>query len=167
MTDNKNNKKDLPQQEPLYQWTFHPARGSLLVTTLLTVFLFLLLVIVYWLTQSRLFTIIGAVVLIGSMRSFYFPTVYKLYDDRVVAEYTISKAEKPWSYFRSYYAEKNGIFLSTFTRPSRMENFRGLFLKYGPADREKILDIISKKIKSVEDDSEREDVSSSSGGRPQ
>jgi len=150
------------EPEPLYSWIFHPAKASWLVSTLLTVFLFLLLIMVYWLTQSRLFTLIGTVVLVGSMRSFYFPTEYKLFDDRIEVLYTISSLKKSWDIYRRVYPEKNGVFLSTFTRPTRMENFRGLFVKYGEADRERILEIIQNRIGKKLD--EREDVSASSFG---
>lgn len=150
------------EPEALYSWIFHPAKASWLVTTLLTVFLFLLLVIVFWLTQSRLFTLIGTVVLVGSMRSFYFPTEYKLFDDRIEVFYTISSHKKNWDIYRRVYPEKNGVFLSTFARPTRMENFRGLFVKYGDADRDRILEIIQNRIGKKSD--EREDVSASSLG---
>ncbi|MBD3217965.1 MAG: hypothetical protein GF310_06760 [candidate division Zixibacteria bacterium] len=150
------------EQKPLYEWVFHPAKANRLVTSLVTLFLFLLLVIVYWLTESRFFTIIGAVVLLASMRSFYFPTTYKLYDDYIEVIYTISRIKKNWNIYRSIYPERNGVFLSTFTRPSRLENFRGLFLRYGEGDPDTILGIVKSKTSLAED--EREDVSSSAQG---
>jgi len=150
------------EEKPLYEWVFHPAKANRLVTSLVTIFLFLLLVIVYWLTESRLFTIIGAVVLLASMRSFYFPTTYKLYDDYIEIIYTISRTKKSWNIYRTIYPERNGVFLSTFTRPSRLENFRGLFLRYGEGDADRILGIVKSKIGALED--EREDVSSSAQG---
>lgn len=152
--------KNNAEGKPLYEWVFHPAKANWMVTSLVTLFLFLLLVIVYWLTESRLFTIIGTVVLLGSMRSFYFPTNFKLYDDRVEATYTISSKRREWKSFRSFYPERNGVHLSPFLRPSRMENFRGLFMQYGGADQEKILEIVESKVGSRSD--EREDVSASS-----
>lgn len=157
--EKKEKREQAKQQKPLYDWVFHPARANRLVTSLVTVFLFLLLVIVYWLTESRLFTIIGAVVLLASMRSFYFPTTYKLYDDYIEVIYTISRTKKNWEMYRSIYPERNGVFLSTFTRPSRLENFRGLFLRYGEGDPDRILGIVKSKIGALED--EREDVSPS------
>ncbi len=157
--EKKEKREQAKEQKPLYDWVFHPARANRLVTSLVTVFLFLLLVIVYWLTESRLFTIIGAVVLLASMRSFYFPTTYKLYDDYIEVIYTISRTKKNWEMYRSIYPERNGVFLSTFTRPSRLENFRGLFLRYGEGDPDRILGIVKSKIGALED--EREDVSPS------
>jgi hypothetical protein len=37
---------------------------------------------------------------------------------------------KDWSQFRSCYPDKNGILLSPFAHPSRLENFRGLYLMF-------------------------------------
>ncbi|MBD3382819.1 MAG: hypothetical protein GF404_11565 [candidate division Zixibacteria bacterium] len=167
MAENQTDRKH--DERPLYEWVFQPATANWIVTALVTVFLFLLLVLVYYLTQSRFFTIIGTVVLVGSMRSFYFPTTYRLYEDHIEVVYTISKSVKKWGMFRSYYPEKNGVFLSTFARPSRMENFRGLFLKYGAADRDRILEIVRQKIKTEEEEDERsgEDVSASAPEEPE
>jgi len=155
-------KSDQPPEQPLYEWIFHPARVNWLVTTLVTVFLFLLLVIVYWLTESRLFTVIATIVLVGSMRAFYFATTYQLFEDRIKVIYTLSSISRPWGLYRSFYPERTGVFLSPFTRPSRLENFRGLFVRYGSADRQKILQIIGRKLKKEED--ERTDVSPASPG---
>lgn len=164
---NKKNKKlentEAPKEKPIYEWVFFPARANWFVTILVSIFLFCLLVIVYWLTASRFFTIIGAVVLLASMRSFYFPTTYQLYEDKVKVTHTVSSISKNWSLYRSVFPERNGVFISTFTRPSRLENFRGLFLRYGDGDRDKILEIVQSKVGEKED--VREDVSSSSPGR--
>ncbi len=157
-------KEEVRDENPVYEWVFFPARANWFVTVLVSLFLFLLLVIVYWLTGSRFFTIVGAIVLLASMRSFYFPTTYHLYEDRIKVTYTLSSVTKNWSLYRSVFPERNGVFLSTFTRPSRLENFRGLFLRYGDGDRDKILEIVNSKIGEKED--AREDVSSSAQGRP-
>jgi hypothetical protein len=154
-------KENIAEEKLLYEWVFHPAKANWMVTSLVTLFLFLLLVIVYWLTESRLFTMIGTVVLLGSMRSFYFPTNFKLYDDRVEVTYTISSKSRQWKSFRSVYPERNGVHLSPFVRPSRMENFRGLFMQYGNADQDKILEIVESKV-GLRSDEQREDVSASS-----
>lgn len=34
------------------------------------------------------------------------------------------------SMFRSFYPDKRGVLLSPFTRPSRLENFRGVYVRY-------------------------------------
>jgi len=154
--------KETPQEKPLYEWVFHPAKANFLVTALVSVFLFLLLVLVYFLTdKSRFITIVSAIVLIGSMRSFYFPTTFQLFENHIRVIYTISSVEKEWKIYRSVSPEKNGIFLSTFGRKTRLENFRGLFLKYGYANRDKILNIVNDRVMVNKD--ERENVSSSSG----
>jgi hypothetical protein len=159
----KNEKQEMHEEKPVYEWVFFPARANWFVTLLVSLFLFLLLVIVYWLTESRFFTIVGAVVLLASMRSFYFPTTYYLYQDRIKVTYTLSSTTKNWSLYRSVFPERNGVFLSTFARPSRLENFRGLFLRYGDGDPDRILEIVQSKVGESKD--AREDVSSSAQGR--
>ena len=54
---------------------------------------------------------------------------------------------KPWSDFRSFYADRNGVLLSPFARPSRLENFRGVYVRFGDSKRHEILDFIQRKVR--------------------
>jgi hypothetical protein len=68
------------------------------------------------------------VVLFASLAKFYLPTKYRLSDKRIMVKSTTQTVYKNWSQYRSFYPDRNGVLLSPFVRPSRLENFRGLYL---------------------------------------
>jgi hypothetical protein len=42
----------------------------------------------------------------------------------------MQELRKKWSQYRSCYPDKNGVLLSPFVRPSRLENFRGTYIRF-------------------------------------
>jgi hypothetical protein len=112
------------------EWTSHPVKRRPLVSALATMFLTLVAAVVFFATDSLGFALLALVVLFASLARFYFPTSYRLSDRRITVKTVTQTLHKEWSLYRSCYVDKNGILLSTFTRPSRLENFRGLFLLF-------------------------------------
>ncbi len=110
------------------EWTSHPARRRPLVTAAVSVFVVVSGLLMYWSTQSNTFTALTLVILLASLAKFYFPTRYRLTDKGLVVKTQTQKLFKPWSMYRSYYSDKKGILLSPFAGPSRLENFRGLYI---------------------------------------
>jgi hypothetical protein len=113
---------------PMLDWTVHPVRRNMWRSALVTAFIILVAIVVYWSTASNAFTVLALVVLLLSLAKFYFPTRYRLSQAGVAVKTTTQTLTKTWSQFRSFYPDKNGVLLSPFTRPTRMENFRGLYL---------------------------------------
>ena len=112
------------------EWTCHPVRRKPLVSVAVTVFILVVSAIVFYSTDSRLFTILALLVMSASLAKFYFPTTYRLTDDKIMVKTTTQTLYKDWSQYRSCYPDKNGILLSPFAAPSRLENFRGLYLMF-------------------------------------
>ena len=123
-------KKEPGDSGKTLEWVCHPAKKNTRTTVLVTVFLFVVIAAVYYATASVWFGILAVVILFGSLASFYFPTKYKLTEDGIFVKTTAQTLKKKWSQYRSYYPDKNGVLLSPFVRPSRMENFRGIYLKF-------------------------------------
>ena len=145
MEDTKSQKTE-PETVPIVEWIAHPARQRPLAAWLVGVFIAVIAIGIYSWTSSPLFTALATIILIGSLSGFYFPTHYRFYDDQIVVKYTLTTIKKEWSQFRSFYGDKNGVLLSPFAQPSRLENFRGIFLRFGDGDRDKILEIVKSKI---------------------
>ncbi len=110
------------------EWTSHPVKRKPLISVLVSLFILVAGVLMYWSTQSNTFTVLTLVILIASLAKFYFPTHYLLTGKGVYVKTTTQKLFKPWSMYRSFYPDKKGILLSPFGRPTRMENFRGLYV---------------------------------------
>ena len=115
---------------PVLEWVCHPAKRNRVVTTAVTVFIAVIIFVVYLLTYSVFFTILGFVIMTASLAAFYFPTRYVLTEEEIIIKTTMQKLHKKWSQYRSYYPDKNGILLSPFVRPSRLENFRGTYIRF-------------------------------------
>ena len=127
------------------EWVSHPAKRKPLVTVVVSLFIVLLVIIVYYMTYSVWFSALGFVILYGSLSAFYFPTRYRLADDGIEVKTTFQRLHKKWSQYRTCYPDKNGILLSPFARPSRLENFRGLYLRFW-YNRDEVMAFVNKQI---------------------
>ncbi|MCX6826047.1 MAG: hypothetical protein NTV06_02080 [candidate division Zixibacteria bacterium] len=113
------------------EWICHPAKKNMKVTAAVSVFVVLLVVIVYYISYSVWLTVLGFMILYGSLSAFYFPTRYKLTGNEVIIKTAFQTLHKQWAQYRSFYPDKNGVLLSPFLRPSRLENFRGVYIRFG------------------------------------
>jgi hypothetical protein len=119
-----------PAAPAALEWTAHPVKRRPLLSAAVTLFILLLAILVQTMTSSTLFGVLALVVLMASLTKFYFPTSYKLGDRHVIVKTTLQTLTKDWSIYRSCYPDRNGILLSPFPEPSRLENFRGLYLMF-------------------------------------
>lgn len=131
--------------EPILDYVCHPAKRDMRVTALATVFLIVCVVLVWLISFSPFLTALAVLILFGSLAGFYFPTRYTFYDDKIVIKTTVQTLRKDWSQYRSYYPDKNGVLLSPFGRPTRLENFRGQYIKFA-GNRDRVMEIVRSKI---------------------
>jgi hypothetical protein len=146
----ENEQKEQTAQTPLLEYVCHPAKRDMRITALATVFIIICVVVVWLIAYSPFLTALAVLVLFGSLGGFYFPTRYTFYDDHLVVKTTIQTLRKEWTLFRSYYPDKNGVLLSPFGRPTRLENFRGTYIKF-ERNRDRVMEIVEEKIDFVED----------------
>jgi len=127
-------------------WTSHPLRKSKKKTVYLILALFLIWSLVFWATAySWGFLFLAVLILTASLSPFFFPTRFELTQDKVKVHFLAVKKEKAWSEFRSFYPDKNGVFISPFAKPNRLENYRGLYLRY-EGNQEEVLSLVKSKI---------------------
>ncbi len=81
-------------------------------------------------TESLLMIVFALLLFNAALYGFFFPTTYEVTPENVKIKYMFTSQEKEMSMFRSYYPDKRGVLLSPFSRPSRLENFRGIYLRY-------------------------------------
>ena len=156
-TDPENNSASIEEKtdSSVLEWTSHPMRKRPLVAALVTVFILVISALVFWTTMSKAFSVLALVVLFMSLAKFYMPTKYMLTEKYIIIKSTTQTIKKEWSMFRSFYPDKNGVLLSPFVGPSRMENFRGMFLIFS-AYKEEVLAFIKDHITDVLDEIEDE-----------
>ncbi|MCK5125254.1 MAG: hypothetical protein KAR42_03270 [candidate division Zixibacteria bacterium] len=136
--------------EPILEYLCHPAKKNRKITMLVTGVIIVCILLTYFITYSPFMTILGGMILFGALTGFYFPTRYSFYEDHIIIKTTTQALRKDWSLFRSYYPDKNGVLLSPFGRPTRMENFRGIFIKFAD-NRDEVMKLVESKI-DFEDD---------------
>ncbi len=143
--------------EESLSWRCHPATRRPLVTVAVSLFVIIVGLAVYYSTDSRAFTVLALVVMLGSLAKFYFPTSYRLTEKTVTVKTTTTTITKPWSQYRSYYPDKNGVLLSPFPEPSRLENFRGLYLMFS-GNRDEVIAFVRERVnrEPAEETSSRE-----------
>jgi len=126
------------------RWSILPAKKSRKKTWGLLVFLgvFLPAITLFY----GFFGLFLAVLLLSlSLLPFFLRTRYELNEDEVIVKKPYSRVRKEWSHFRSFYPDKNGVLLSPFVKPSRLENFRGVYILLGE-DRDEVLRFVERKI---------------------
>ncbi|MCK4426922.1 MAG: hypothetical protein KAW16_00405 [candidate division Zixibacteria bacterium] len=131
--------------EVVMRWSAHPVKRNTKVSILVILFLFVIWFLVYLTTFSPLLTILSVVIMLGSLSPFFLPTYYELDDEKIKVKFFFNTKEKEWSMFRSFYVDKNGVLLSPFERPSRLENFRGLYVRFDQ-NKDDVLDFVKSKI---------------------
>ena len=133
------------QSIPQQIWKVHPLRENWTRSTLLLLFLLFLFSGIYWLFQSVIVALLSAIVVTSSLYRYFVPFRYELHEHQLVVTAPLYRLTKPWDSFRSFYIDKNGVLLSPFAKPSRLENFRGVYVRFGP-NRSEVLDFIQSKI---------------------
>ncbi len=125
-------------------WKVLPARDKKkFLIFFVTVFGFTILVFfvagVYW-------ALFSLVVLLASLFQFYTPTEYILDDDGITIKRPLYTMKKDWSEFRRVVETQSGIFLSPFSRPSRLDSFRGVHLLIQNRGKQEVIEFIKRKI---------------------
>lgn len=115
----------------ILEWTCHKAKRNPLLTAGVSALILTFSVVVFYATEkSAVFAGLALVILFLSLSRFYLPIRYRLSDRRIMIKSLTQTLYKEWSVFRTCYPDKNGILLSPFVQPSRLENFRGVYLLF-------------------------------------
>jgi hypothetical protein len=137
-------------ETPLLVWSTHPAKQRPMITLAVVVLLLIIVAAVYAMTFSPPLTVLSAIVLYGSLTQYFTSTTFEFTNSKIRIKYIVNKVEKDWSQYRSYYADKNGVLLSPFAGPSRLENFRGLYVRFA-ANKDQVMEIVRQKINYTPD----------------
>jgi hypothetical protein len=118
-----------PDADVLLRWRSHPVRqGGRRLVWVLAVFVIIpgALALFY----GPFFGLLAFLMLAGSLGTYFLPTDYILTATGVESRFIGVPRRFRWEQFRSFYRDRHGVLLSPFPRPSRLENFRGLYLRF-------------------------------------
>jgi len=125
-------------------WRVHPLRRDWRVSLGVTVFLFLVWWGVWLWTGSKPLTFLSVIVLLVSLSSFFFPVTFSLDEEFITVKSPFTTKRKRWREFRSFWVDKNGVLLSPFAQRSRLESFRGLYIRFS-ANRDEVVKFIRRR----------------------
>jgi energy-coupling factor transporter transmembrane protein EcfT len=120
------------------QWKSHPARERPLATLFVVIFILIIFYFVYDISDNFLMVVMAFFIFLLALTTFFFPTTYTVDERKVTIKYLFTLKERNISAFRSVYPGQRGILLSPFMVPTRLENFRGFYLRYGKDNKEEI-----------------------------
>jgi hypothetical protein len=142
----------LNKDKALFHWKSFPLldkpKMSILVFSVIIFVAWILwqLAIVQW--DQPLYYILGIVILFLGIFPYFVPTEYYFFENDILVQYPIIKIEKKYSDFGCFYVDKNGIMLSTFKRPRRLDSFRGQSIRFSKTQKERneIIPFLKEKI---------------------
>lgn len=137
---------------PDLSWKVHSFVENRTKSVLLLLFLITILSIIYLSFESIVYLFLSACILIGPLYKYFLPYNYHCRSDRLTISTCCSNTEHLWSTFRSSYTDKNGILLSPFSKPTRLENFRGIYVRFGKHPPEEIVNYIQTRIHTEQND---------------
>jgi hypothetical protein len=124
------------------EWRCHPARRRPRVAVILSLFLLVLFAGIHASFHDWFLTGLAMLIMLGSLSPFYFPTSYRMTEDSVFIRTVMGSREKSLDRYRRWQADRHGVLLSPFDKPSRLDRFHGLNLRFDSMDRERVLDFI-------------------------
>ena len=139
--------KNITSPGQVLKWIDHPLRKSRKNLLIVIFFLILAPAVVFFSTKSLFFLLLSIIFLLGSLSTFFLPTTYELSEDGLKVKFFFNTRQAEWGKYRSFYVDKNGVLLSPFEKPSRLENFRGIYLRFNQ-NKDEVINFIKSKIKS-------------------
>ncbi len=127
------------------RWTVHPVKKNWKISVLIIIFLIVLCISINFSFDSLSLSLLSVIFLFGSLSSFFLPTTYTLYDKGIAIKTAFRELYKEWDFFKRYYIDKNGILLSPFPYRTRLENFRGLYIRFDN-NKEQVINFIKSRI---------------------
>jgi len=132
------------------EWISFPAREEPKKSASVAIFIviFSFLIGIEW---GGIFGILSIILLLLSLLPYFTPTHYTLNEDEIIVKKAFYTIKKQWKNIRSFYPDKNGVLLSPFSEETRLENYRGMYLRFNK-NREEVISFLKKKLgKSIKD----------------
>ena len=127
------------------EWTSHPLVYSHKKTAFLVSVVALTGVGIYFNTHSIFWSLFSTSILLAAVHDYLFPTRFRLSPKGAEIRFVLYRRQKTWSQLSSYYIDRNGVLLSPFPHPRRLDTFRGIYLRFA-CNREKVLDYVRSEL---------------------
>ncbi len=122
----------------------HPLRRDWRVSAGVIALLFLVWWGVWLWTKSWPLTFLSVVVMLVSLSSFLFPVTFTLDQESITMKSAFSTKRRKWEEFKSFWVDNHGVLLSPFERRSRLESFRGLYIRFSD-NKDEVVEFIQRR----------------------
>lgn len=95
--------------------------------------------------DGLVYGLVALAVLAASLSRYWLPTRYVIDEQGVQMTHLGWERRRPWSQFRRVDVHRDGLFLSPFAHSSRLDSFRGCFLRFY-ARREDVVDFVRERV---------------------
>lgn len=145
----KDVKSETRQSQPLMEWTLHLARRQP-TKAAVTVAVIALTFAVGWLWVHPLISLLMVLFLLNSVGEFLFPVRFRLTRDGVEVSSLLNSRKLRWEQVRRFTVYHDGVFLSPYPKPNRLDSLRGIWLRWGgdPEGLQKLVELCRSSIKS-------------------
>lgn len=121
-----------PAEPGVISWTTHPARANPARAAAVLGMIALVPLALQIFFADPFLTILGFLLLALPLVSWFFPTRVLLDDRGVTVRGVWGRRFRRWEAFRSFQHDARHVRLCPFRRPSRIDGFRGVLLRFGP-----------------------------------
>jgi hypothetical protein len=137
----------MSQSEPgeTLEWSVFPCKENMRRSVVVIVIIIACGIVVYVAFKDVFLGVLSVLILFASLHTYFTRTRYRLDRDGVVIRTSLAKTVKKWSDFKRYYADRRGVTLSPFAKPSRLEPFRSVRLLYKD-NRDDVVEFVSTNI---------------------
>jgi hypothetical protein len=106
-----------------------------------------IVVLVFW---GLWWFIVSLILIGGSILPYFLPTTYVLSKKGISVRSPFTRQNKKWGDYKSFSVDKHGVFLSPFSKPSRLENFRGIYLRFH-RNRDEVVSFVKEKLEGEDE----------------
>ncbi len=100
----------------------------------------------YLVFQQMLLPVLVILFMVVTNTSFFFPSRYSFTEEKLTVDRIIYRKTFPWSRFRGYSLDGNGLYLSPSSDPERFDRFRGVFLVMDKSRQQKAIPVLKEVI---------------------
>ncbi|MEO0282082.1 MAG: hypothetical protein ABIN05_07020 [candidate division WOR-3 bacterium] len=114
-----------------FEWVSFPIRDESVVKNLIAFLGFLLMILVGFVYLGVVGIFISLIAVLITFLPYVLPTKYTIDDKSITVKFFFTSKTYDFKNFKSYYIDDKGILLSPFEKPNRLENFRGVYIRFG------------------------------------
>lgn len=130
-------------------WISHPAKEEPRRNWIVVFFLLLTVAALWIATRSGYWVALGVIFLLVAIRQWFIPTTYRLDEIGAEIRFLFYRRQKNWADIKRLSSDRKGVLLSPFPFPSRLESFRGLYLRFS-GNRAEVLDFLARHVEKGE-----------------